>query len=83
MVGVNPMIYLPYTDAPFFIPLPGSPVIDAGNPAGCTTQNSTLLMVDQRGLTRHIDSDRNGTPICEIGTYEVWINTYLPILLRK
>jgi CSLREA domain-containing protein len=42
--------------------LPGSPAIDAGNPAGCTDQNGTLLATDQRGYVR------NGR--CDIGAYE-------------
>lgn len=81
-IGVNPMMYIPYYDAPFFIPLPSSPVIDAGNPAGCTTQSGALITVDQRGFLRPADSDRNGIPICEIGAYEVWPATFLPIIRK-
>ena len=42
--------------------LPGSPAIDAGNPAGCTDGAGNLLAVDQRGAAR---SGR-----CDIGAYE-------------
>jgi uncharacterized repeat protein (TIGR01451 family) len=43
--------------------LPGSPAIDAGNPAGCTDHLGGLLLVDQRGMPR---SGR-----CDIGAYEL------------
>lgn len=42
--------------------LTNSPAIDAGNPAGCTDQNGTLLDTDQRGYVR------NG--VCDMGAYE-------------
>jgi hypothetical protein len=42
--------------------LPGSPAIDAGNPAGCTDHNGNLLITDQRGVGR--------MGRCDIGAYE-------------
>jgi len=45
--------------------LPGSPAIDAGNPAGCTDHDEVLLMTDQRGRTRPAG------PACDIGAIEV------------
>lgn len=51
---------LPYT----------SPAIDSGNPAGCTDVLGNLLEFDQRGLFRHVDSDGNGSEICDVGAYE-------------
>lgn len=49
--------------SPLYQPLlAGSPAIDAGNPAGCTDQNSDPLETDQRGAARV------GT--CDIGAYE-------------
>jgi CSLREA domain-containing protein len=44
--------------------LPGSPAIDAGNPAGCTDPNGIALPTDQRGHNRI-----NGTA-CDIGSFE-------------
>ncbi|MBC8098427.1 MAG: CSLREA domain-containing protein [Armatimonadetes bacterium] len=51
--------------------LPGSPAIDAGNPAGCIDIYGTTLPVDQRGLTRQFDGDGDGTAACDKGAYEV------------
>jgi PKD domain-containing protein len=51
------------SEKPYYHPLlSGSPAIDAGNPAGCTDQNTNLLSTDQRGAARV------GT--CDIGAYE-------------
>ena len=46
--------------------LPGSPAIDAGNPAGCTA-GGVLLKTDQRGMPR---PDREDTLGCDMGAYE-------------
>ena len=51
--------------------LPGSPAIDGGDPAGCTDTAGGLLFRDQRGYTRSVDGDANGTAVCDIGAYEV------------
>jgi hypothetical protein len=51
--------------------LPGSPAIDAGNPAGCTDAYGALLAMDQRGFLRWIGSR------CDIGAYEY--GSLLPI----
>ena len=45
--------------------LPGSPAIDAGNPAGCTDQDGSLLTTDQRGVAR----PQGGR--CDIGAFEL------------
>lgn len=37
-----------------FLPMPGSPVIDAGNPAGCTDEFGAFLTTDQRGAPRKV-----------------------------
>lgn len=42
---------------------PGSPAIDAGDPA-------TFLATDQRGITRPVDGDGNGTALPDIGAFE-------------
>ena len=41
----------------------GSPAIDAGGSVGC-------LATDQRGVTRPIDGDDDGTATCDIGAFE-------------
>jgi hypothetical protein len=47
--------------------LPGSPAIDAGNPAGCTDGLGHLLTTDQRGAPRPDKEDAIG---CDRGAYE-------------
>jgi len=42
--------------------LPGSPAIDAGNPAGCTDHKGVVISADQRGHAR--------IGRCDIGAFE-------------
>ncbi|HEX5037237.1 MAG TPA: choice-of-anchor Q domain-containing protein [bacterium] len=54
--------------------LAGSPAIDLANSAGCfanDANNGSLLTADQRGLTRPVDGDDNGTIRCDIGAFEL------------
>jgi hypothetical protein len=50
---------------------PGSPAIDAGNPAGCTDGQGNLLKTDQRGMPRPDHEDTGG---CDMGAYETQNN---------
>lgn len=68
LLGVSPALGpLRYNDGPTptMMPLPGSPAINAGNPAGCTDQNGTPLTQDQRALPRPSGS------FCDVGAVEV------------
>ncbi len=51
-------------------PLPGSPLIDSGNSAGCSDQAGALLATDQIGRDRAIDGDGNGSVRCDTGAVE-------------
>jgi predicted outer membrane repeat protein len=57
----------------------GSPAIDAGTNTGCPA-------IDQRGTTRPLDGNHDGTATCDIGSYEyvfgATIPSYLPLLRR-
>lgn len=44
--------------------LPGSPAINAGNPAGCTDHDGVIIATDQRGRSR------NWGGRCDIGAFE-------------
>ena len=59
-------------------PLPGSPAIDHGNPAGCKDGSNVTLTVDQRGRRRPYP----GGGRCDIGAYELGWWLYLPVVLR-
>jgi len=62
---------------PTLVPNPGSPLIDAGNPAGCTgepdadvTTAPAPLTTDARGFPRALDPSGSGVPRCDIGAAE-------------
>jgi hypothetical protein len=52
-------------------PMPDSPAIDGGDPAGCRDASGALLELDQRGVQRPLDGDGDGIAICDIGAVEV------------
>ncbi len=49
---------------------PGSPAIDAGNPAGCADMDGGVLTYDQRLFPRAQDGNGDGSAICDIGAVE-------------
>ena len=60
------------TQMPTRLPLSSSPLIDAGNPAGCVDNLGQILSLDQRGLPRIVDGpDPDSTAVCDIGAVEV------------
>jgi len=50
--------------------LPGSPALDAGNPAAPGSGGNACLATDQRNVARPIDGDSNSNAVCDIGAYE-------------
>mgnify|MGYP000899221705 CR=1 FL=1 len=50
--------------------LPGSPAIDAGPPGGCVDANNQPLTTDQRGISRSLDGNNDGSARCDIGAVE-------------
>jgi CSLREA domain-containing protein len=48
----------------------GSPAIDAGDPAGCRDTAGVILTSDQRGGSRMVDGNADGTARCDIGAFE-------------
>jgi hypothetical protein len=61
----------------------GSPAIDAGNPSGCTDEGGAPILTDQRGWSRSLDGDLDGTPVCDIGAYEFEpLEIFLPLIVH-
>lgn len=58
----------------------GSPLIDAGNPAGCTDYLNAALAFDQRGagFARSVDGNGDMTAVCDKGAVE-----FLPTLIAS
>ncbi len=69
------------------LPLPDSPVIDAGNPAGCISFDETSLFFDQRNYLRVVDGNQDGQARCDIGATEfgdgVPKAAYLPAIVAS
>ncbi len=58
--------------------MPGSPAIDTGSPTICPT-------TDQRGFPRPMDGNGDGTPRCDMGSYElrvfkIFARQFLPMI---
>jgi CSLREA domain-containing protein len=51
--------------------LPGSPAIDAGNPAPPDSSQAACQATDQRGSSRPQDGNGDGRAVCDIGAFEV------------
>ena len=51
--------------------LPGSPAIDAGRSPQAIDQSGRPLVKDQRGFSRLVDGDNDGTATADIGAYEL------------
>ena len=59
-------------------------MIDAGNPAGCTSFDGATLFFDQRNYLRVVDGNQDGQARCDIGAAEFGDGTprsaYLPVI---
>jgi CSLREA domain-containing protein len=49
---------------------PNSPAIDHIAPSLCVDEKNTVLNTDQRGFSRPVDGDGNGSVRCDIGAFE-------------
>ncbi|HOC42696.1 MAG TPA: CSLREA domain-containing protein [Thermoanaerobaculales bacterium] len=56
---------------PVHVPLPGSPVVDAGDEY-CTDINGALVQLDQRGYPRTVEGDDLPGTYCDMGAAERW-----------
>ena len=80
--NINPRLMPLYPLARFLTPIPGSPALDGGNPAGCT-DGTNLLTTDQVGTGRPIDGNQDGNAVCDIGAIEANKATlYLPFIRK-
>lgn len=80
IIGVNPNLS-PLADnggpTPTHALWPGNPAVDNGDPAGCTDETGALLTTDQRGYARPMDGSGDGFPHCDIGAFELGVNSTL------
>jgi hypothetical protein len=84
LLGVNPWLgSLQDNDGPTFTHalLPGSPAIDAGNPAIPGSGDMACEATDQRGVTRPQDGNKDGIARCDIGAMEVETPSFLPVTI--
>ena len=76
-IGVNPRMSLAQgTTSLFFTLATNSPAIDGGNPGGCYSEGA-LVTTSQNGVSRPMDGDKNGYPVCDMGSYEYGPTWYL------
>jgi hypothetical protein len=64
------------------LPLPGSPVIDAGSPAILGSGDGACESTDQRGIVRPMNGDGLGDSLCDIGAVEadILFKLFVPLL---
>ncbi len=70
ITGVDPKLSAFVTSSGVFQPTPGSPVIDAGNPATPGSGGNACEATDQLSTSRPIDGSEDTIAICDIGAYE-------------
>ncbi|MEW5987667.1 MAG: choice-of-anchor Q domain-containing protein [Chloroflexota bacterium] len=51
-------------------PLPGSPAVDASDPAACLDDQGNNLATDQRGYVRPVDGTADSLALCDLGAVE-------------
>ena len=81
--GLDALLFLSSTPsgAIIYLPMPTSPAIDTGSNASCPE-------TDQRGISRPVDGNNDGSSICDIGAVEFEPGTsqlqylFLPLLVK-
>ena len=56
--------------------------LQGNSPAIDVAENVDCPAFDERGYRRPVDGNRDGLAVCDMGAYELWLSTFLPLLGR-